>query len=431
MTDGSPPFSGAYRPLGSLAPLVGQNPNGNWKLVVSDIAADGNVGTLVDWSLDITMSQAEPSTTTDADGRYLFAFGGSGTHLIREIPQDGYVPTAAPEGFEVTASVGTPIVDLDFGNNEPAVVGRYLFYNQSKFDGNNPAIGAADDAAIATDKVAYLADTGLATFANVSSYYRGINGVMVDLAGGGNPLTADDFVFRIGTDNDPANWQLAPPPSAVSVRPGAGAGGSDRIEITWENGAIKQTWLEITVKGNDARGGFNLNTTLPASDVFYFGNRIGDAGNDGPIAAVTNATDEIAARVNPGFLVGITNRYDYNRDSLVNAFDQIIARVNGGLLLMLDLAPRRAPQPAPTAAPTAGVASALAMVASGSPQLFSARPVEHVLPPVAMPERGSRSATQHAPPAPARADALFESLADDETEFGWQGDLLADLAESV
>ncbi len=270
-------------------------------------------------------------------GADLFAFGGSGTHLIREIPQDGYLPTAAPEGFEVSASVGSAVSDLNFGNNHPGVVGRYLFYNQSKFDGNNPAIGAADDAAIATDKVAYLADTGLATFANVSSYYRGINGVMVDLAGGGNPLTADDFVFRIGTDNDPANWQLAPPPSTVSVRPGAGAGGSDRIEITWENGAIKQTWLEITVKGNDARGGFDLNTTLPASDVFYFGNRIGDAGNDGPIAAVTNATDEIAVRVNPGFLVGITNRYDYNRDSLVNAFDQIIARVNGGLLLMLDL----------------------------------------------------------------------------------------------
>ncbi len=69
VANGSPPFSGAYRPLGSLETLFGKNPNGNWKLVVSDIAADGKVGTLVDWSLDIATDQAEPSTTTDADGR--------------------------------------------------------------------------------------------------------------------------------------------------------------------------------------------------------------------------------------------------------------------------------------------------------------------------------------------------------------------------
>ena len=45
-----------------------------------------------------------------------------------------------------------------------SVTGRMLFYNQSKFDGNNSAINAADDAAIASDKSAYIAGSGLANF---------------------------------------------------------------------------------------------------------------------------------------------------------------------------------------------------------------------------------------------------------------------------
>src|SRR5205085_2665199 len=36
------------------------------------------------------------------------------------------------------------------------VAGRFVFYNQSKFDGNNAAANASDDAAIATDKIALL-----------------------------------------------------------------------------------------------------------------------------------------------------------------------------------------------------------------------------------------------------------------------------------
>src|SRR5262249_16266582 len=50
------------------------------------------------------------------------------------------------------------------------VAGRKLFYNRSAFDGNNASINASDDAAIATNKTAYLPGDGLATFNNVSSY---------------------------------------------------------------------------------------------------------------------------------------------------------------------------------------------------------------------------------------------------------------------
>ncbi len=65
---------------------------------------------------------------------------------------------------------------------------------------------------------------------------------------------------------------------------------------------IKNTWLQVTFEGNDAAGGFNTNTQLAASDVFYFGNRMGDQLVDSPaaLAFTTNAGDEIAARLNPG-----------------------------------------------------------------------------------------------------------------------------------
>ena len=62
------------------------------------------------------------------------------------------------------------------------VATRAVFYNNSAYDGNDPAAGAADDAAVAPDKSALLPGQA-ATFANVTSYTRGINGVMFDLAG--------------------------------------------------------------------------------------------------------------------------------------------------------------------------------------------------------------------------------------------------------
>ena len=102
-----------------------------------------------------------------------------------------------------------------------AVVGRYLFYDQSKFEGNTAGISASDDAAIATDKTALLSGAGTATIANLSSYSRGINGLMVDIAGAPGSMTVGDFTFKVGANNAPTSWTLAPAPSAFTVRSGA------------------------------------------------------------------------------------------------------------------------------------------------------------------------------------------------------------------
>lgn len=205
-----------------------------------------------------------------------------------------------------------------------SVVGAYLFYNDSVFDANAPAANAADDAAVAPDKQPLLPGNS-ASFANYSSYSKGINGIMVDLSGlpSGATLTADDFSFLVGNSSDPGTWTAAPAPTAVVDRPGAGALGSDRLEITWANNAIQNTWLQVVVKSD-------VNTALSAPDVFYFGNAIGESGNS-TTDAIVDSSDELGARSDPHSFTNpalITDVCDYNRDGRVDATDQIIARNN-------------------------------------------------------------------------------------------------------
>ena len=104
--------------------------------------------------------------------------------------------------------------------------------------------------------------------------------------------------------------------------------GSDRVTLTWTNGAIIKQWLQVTVRAN-------ANTGLSAADVFYFGNAVGEAGHTSLNAQVT-ATDEIFARNNPKSFTDpapIDFRFDYNRDTRVTAIDQIIARNNRTTIL--------------------------------------------------------------------------------------------------
>src|SRR6202035_5219353 len=115
-----------------------------------------------------------------------------------------------------------------------------IFYNNSAFDGNNPAMTAADDNAIAPDKQALLSGQR-ATFANYTSYSRGINGITIDIAGLAGVPTLDDFVFRQGNDNNPNAWPLSPTPGGPWVRPGAGVNGLTRLEFVWPDNAIQDT----------------------------------------------------------------------------------------------------------------------------------------------------------------------------------------------
>jgi hypothetical protein len=208
------------------------------------------------------------------------------------------------------------------------VVGRWVFYNQSSWDGNAVAADARDDAALASNKSALLPGVK-AGFANYTSFSRGLNGIMVDVAGLplGSSLSVSDFVFRTGNNNTVSGWATAPAPLAsggVTVRRGAGVGNSDRITLVWGSDAVAKRWLQVRVKATTPTG-------LLADDVFYFGNAIGETGNSPGTNALVNSTDEIRTRANPRSALSpapVTFDYDFNRDRQVNSTDQIIARFN-------------------------------------------------------------------------------------------------------
>jgi hypothetical protein len=233
------------------------------------------------------------------------------------------------------------------------------FYNQSNFDRINPAADISDDIAIAADKQALLPGQK-ASFANVTSYARGINGVMIDLFGIVGTPSAADFTFRVGTTGDPSKWAAGPAPSSILLRKGAGDGDSDRLAIAFPTGTIVNKWLQVTMKPTAVTG-------LGAPDVFYFGNLVGETGNVSAAATAATVDPRDLASVRNAMYataVPVTNRYDFNRDGKVNALDLALARSNINDSLPLITAPTTAKV---TAAATPGAASVLPATADTVP----------------------------------------------------------------
>jgi len=155
---------------------------------------------------------------------------------------------------------------------------------------------------------------------------------MVDIENLNDPvgLSDVDFEFRVSNRNnspenntdDPSTRALAPTPT-VSVREDAGAGGSDRVTLIWDDQAIHDQWLQVMVKAN-ARTGLGQN------DVFYVGNAIGECG-DATAFTFVDGTDFAGARDkthDSDDRAAIDDRFDYDRDSLVDERDLAIARDN-------------------------------------------------------------------------------------------------------
>ena len=276
---GFAPFSGRYRPEGSLAALDGEDPNGTWLLEITD-TEEYLAGTLNSWSITFRVEAGEPYRQTDAEGMYVFDDLDPGTYTVREVGESGWEQTCPAAGFrEVTVVAGQVVEGVDFGNCR-AVAARHVFYNNSVLDGENALAGADDDDAIDTGKQA-LRPGQTATSAHLTRYGRGINGIMVDMdiEGLAGPPGAGDFVFKVGTSDDPGSWADAPAPAndiTADIRLGAGVGGADRITIIWSDGGIAGCWLQVTVLPTDHTG-------LPEEDVFYFGSLPGDANCDSAV----------------------------------------------------------------------------------------------------------------------------------------------------
>ena len=228
------------------------------------------------------------------------------------------VLTEFPVQTEVSVA---PTPTLANSNSGSGVVGRYVFYNDSAFDGNDTAANADDDNAIATDKVALLPGQ-TATFANYTSFDEGINGIIID-APLADPLnfSANDIDLRTGTGNELGDFERLTRLDVladVSVRVGEGVGGSDRITIILPNDSVANEFLQVTVIANQTTG-------LNSNDVFYFGNATAETGNASNSLVDTLDIARVRNNQSGFFAVGIDNPYDFNRDLFVDTID--IARV--------------------------------------------------------------------------------------------------------
>ncbi|HUT09612.1 MAG TPA: hypothetical protein VMY42_03885 [Thermoguttaceae bacterium] len=251
------------------------------------------------------------------------------------------------------------------------VAERHVFYNNSAFDGQDSGAGIDDDVAIANDKAALL-PSEIVSASNYTNYHRGINGIMVDVANLPAEVTpeAEDFRFHVGNDDTLGDWESAPTPT-ITVREDSGTDGADRITIVWEDGQIRNAWLQVTVLAE--------RLGLAEDDVFYFGNAVGETGNSAADARVTVA-DLLLTRNNPhNFLnpAPIDSPYDFNRDGRVNATDVLLARNNQTSFLdaleLIDLSsPRQSLVPADVR--TEAVLSELAWIAEHEPVSPWSRP---------------------------------------------------------
>jgi regulation of enolase protein 1 (concanavalin A-like superfamily) len=237
---------------------------------------------------------------TNAAKATVATFSKAGRYKLRATMVDNY-------GYFVTSDVTVTV--------NAAIAGRGVYYGGSVFD------GATHDGAIATDKTALLPGQ-TANFANYTNYSRGLNGIIVDILSPAGTMTASDFVFQVGNDNAPDGWAIAPDPLSVVSRPGAGMGGSTRVEITWADGAIVNQWLRVRVMGGEG-----TTSGLAADDVFYFGNVPGETG-DSATSARVDMVDQLTIRAAATDSASVTAACDINKDGVIDAADEAVARGN-------------------------------------------------------------------------------------------------------
>ncbi len=196
-----------------------------------------------------------------------------------------------------------------------AVTNRQFFYNNSAFETSGGVAGALDS------NKAWLASSTTAqttTFANVSSYTRGINGAVLDVAGlASTSLSAADFIFRVAPSGvsgvvNPSTWANAPTPNVLSVAAGTSTTPA-RIQLEWADNQIQNTWLQIVVRANARTGLIN-----PA--VFYLGHAEAEVNGAAPYRTSVADLVLIQPAISANF-VGISDPRDLDKDRLVSTTD--------------------------------------------------------------------------------------------------------------
>lgn len=277
-----------------------------------------NTGTYGDVPADtVTMSASLGTVVSNGNGTWSWSITPSAaisnqTVTITASDEDGGTSTST---FSLTALV--------------AVTNRRVFYNDSGYETNGGVNSALDGAKVLLRATNTAQQT---TFANVSSYSRGINGVVLDVAGLANTtLTASDFVFRVAPPGasgnvTPSTWAAAPTPSVINVTPG-NATTAARVRLEWLANQIQNTWLQIIVLAN-------ANTGLTNREVYYLGSALGEVDGAAPYRVTTSDVGIVRAGVGNA-VVSVDDARDIDKDRRITTTDvgYIRGRVSNTVLL--------------------------------------------------------------------------------------------------
>jgi hypothetical protein len=107
------PFTGRFVPLAALSAFDGPEANGTWQLAIQSNSYGAGVGTLQNWSLEVSVP--EPTATTDANGDYYFEVP-AGSYTVRAVAQPNWfqISPSAPDYFLRTVGAGSTSDGLDF-----------------------------------------------------------------------------------------------------------------------------------------------------------------------------------------------------------------------------------------------------------------------------------------------------------------------------
>ncbi|MEQ1828587.1 MAG: PKD domain-containing protein, partial [Pirellula sp.] len=263
-----------------------------------------NTGTWSDVLSDTVMLTASPGTIVkNNDGTWSWS----------------YVPQSPVANQNVTIDAteedgGASSVTFSL-NAFVAVTNVQFLYNGSDY-----VASGGISAALETSKVPLRASnvsqsTG---FQNIINYSRGINGVVIDVAGlASNAINASDFVFRrspLGATGavTPNTWALAPSPSVIHVTPGTSSAPA-RIRLEWLDNAIENTWLQIIVNATPATG-------LLTRDVYYLGHAAGEINGDAPYRVTAAELSAVQSAISNTIVLANDLR-DVNKDRRVTAAD--------------------------------------------------------------------------------------------------------------
>jgi hypothetical protein len=204
------------------------------------------------------------------------------------------------------------------------VVGRYVDYRGAWADDNPdrsprsaPAVSCSADVDCQKEP---LLPGQTASFRNYTSFVRGINGAVIDLADAPGMPSREDLQFRV-SGREPGSWEEAPEPQRVASFADGGGEGIVRLHILWEDGAIMDRWLEITLLPGPRTG-------LHRPDVHYWGNAVGETGDD-PKKTAVDQGDLSAVILNANDFLDpapLSSPYDMNRDGQVDGTDVAIVR---------------------------------------------------------------------------------------------------------